>query len=216
MKIKILIADDHPLVAEGIKNSIISNENILIVKMAVDGREALEYIETNLVDLALLDIDMPNMNGIECATEILKHHKEVKVLMLSMYQEKSMIKKLIDLGVRGYLLKTIPTHELIEAIQTIHGGGKYFGEEINQTLLADDRDTPIKPLIEKSPLVADLTKRKKEIIKLITQGLTNSQMGEQLFISPKTVDTHRTNIMKKVSVNNVAGLIRFAFQNGIG
>jgi two-component system response regulator NreC len=216
MKIKVLIADDHPLVAEGIKNSIVTHENIVIVYMAKNGREALDYIEENLVDLALLDIDMPEMNGIQCATEILKHHKEVKVLMLSMYQEKSMIKKLIDLGVKGYLLKTIPTHELIDAIQTIHGGGEYYGEEINQTLLTDDRDTPIKPLIEKSPLVEELTKREKEIIKLVTQGLTNSQMGEKLFISPKTVDTHRTNIMKKVGVNNVAGLIRFAFQNGIG
>ncbi|NOQ74043.1 MAG: response regulator [Crocinitomix sp.] len=216
MKIKVLIADDHPLVAEGIKNSIASNENITIVKMAENGKVALEYIEVNLVDIALLDIDMPEMNGIQCATEILKHHKEVKVLMLSMYQEKSMIKKLMDLGVKGYLLKTIATHELIEAIQTIHGGGEYFGDEINQTLLADDRDTPIQPLIEKSPLVDELTKREKEIIKLITQGLTNSQMGEKLFISPKTVDTHRTNIMKKVGVHNVAGLIRFAFQNGIG
>ncbi len=216
MKIKVLIADDHPLVAEGIKNSIASSDNILIVKMANNGKEALQYIEENLVDIALLDIDMPEMNGFQCATEILKHHKEVNVLMLSMHQEKSMIKNLMDLGVKGYLLKTIATHELIDAIQTIHRGGEYFGDEINQTLLADDRDTPIKPLIEKSPLVKELTKREKEIIKLITHGLTNSQMGEQLFISPKTVDTHRTNIMKKVGVNNVAGLIRFAFQNGIG
>jgi DNA-binding NarL/FixJ family response regulator len=85
---------------------------------------------------------------------------------------------------------------LIEASQTIHSGGEYYGDEINQTLLTDDRDTPIKPIIEKSPIIEDLTKREKEIVKLITQGLINSQMGEQLFISPKTVDTHRTNIMK--------------------
>lgn len=215
MSIKVLIADDHPLVAEGIRNSLVTDESIKIVFIAKNGLEALEYIETNLIDIALLDIDMPKMNGIKCAGEILKHHKEVSVLMLSMYQEKSMIKKLVDIGVSGYLLKTIPSKKLIEAITLIFKGGTYFGKEVNETLLTNDSETPILPLIEKSPLIDALTKREKEIIKKITQGLTNTQIGEKLFISPKTVDTHRTNIMKKLSVKNVAGLIRFAFQNGI-
>lgn len=216
MPIRIAIADDHALVAEGIRNSLAQVEGFEILTVATNGQEVLEFIETNLVDIALLDIDMPKVNGIECAREIARYHKEVKVLMLSMHQEKSMIKKLMDIGVKGYLLKTIPTEDLIEAINTIHEGGRYFGDEINATLASEDGDRPIKPLIEKSPLIKELTNREKEIIKLITKGLSNPQIAEKLFISPKTVDTHRTNLMKKLGVNNVAGLIRFAFQNGIG
>ena len=116
MPIKILIADDHPLIAEGIKNTFENLEEYKVVSTVNNGKEAIDFIEKHLVDVALLDINMPIMDGIECAKEILQNHKHVKVSMLSMYQEVSIIKNLISIGVKGYMLKTIPGEELLLAI----------------------------------------------------------------------------------------------------
>ena len=215
MPIRILIADDHPLIAEGIKNTFIDDDDFNVVSVVSNGLEALDFIKENIVDIALLDINMPEMDGIDCAKNILSNHKDVKVAILSMYQEASIIKNLMDLGVKGYMLKTIPKEELLFAIRKIYQGDDYFNADVTKALLSDKTTTNTLSFKQKSPLVAQLTSREKEIIKYLTQGLTNVQIGEQLFISPRTVDTHRTNIMKKIEVHNVASLIRFAFQNGL-
>jgi two-component system response regulator NreC len=214
MPIKILIADDHPLIAEGIKNTFHNQEDFQVLAVVNNGKEAIDFIEQHLVDIALLDINMPIMDGIECAKKITSDFKDVKVAMLSMYQESSIIKSLIDIGVKGYMLKTIPSDELLLAIKNIYKGKEYFNTDVTKALLSDDSSTFHK-YKKKSPLVEELTTREKEIIKYISQGLTNIQIGEKLFISPRTVDTHRTNIMRKIDVHNVASLIRFAFQNGL-
>jgi two-component system response regulator NreC len=158
---------------------------------------------------------MPVLDGVECAKEILKKHKHVKVAMLSMYQEASIIKSLIEIGVKGYMLKTIPSDELLLAIKNIYDGKDYFNADVTKALVSDDKPNSFHQYSKKSPLLQELTNREKEIIKYISQGLTNVQVGEKLFISPRTVDTHRTNIMKKLEIHNVASLIRFAFQNGL-
>ncbi len=214
MAIKILIADDHPLIAEGIKNTFDNQEEHQVVAVVNNGKEALDFIENNLVDIALLDINMPIMDGIECAKKIISNFVDVKVAMLSMHEEKSLIKNLIEIGVKGYMLKTIPSDELLMAIKKIYGGKEYFSSDVTKALLSDDSSS-FHRYKKKSPLLQDLTSREKEIIKYISQGLTNNQIGEKLFISPRTVDTHRTNIMRKIDVHNVASLIRFAFQNGL-
>ncbi len=216
MTIRILIADDHPLIAEGIKNTFINQPEFKVVAMATNGKEALEIVKSNLIDVVLLDIDMPEMNGIDCAREITKHYSQVKVAMLSMHQEASLIRELIAIGVKGYMLKTIPTDELLLAIKTIYNGKDYFTADVTKAILnTTTTNTSIINYTQKSPLIHQLTDREKEIIGYLTQGYTNPQIGEKLFISPRTVDTHRTNIMKKIGVNNVASLIRFAFQNGL-
>lgn len=214
MPIKILIADDHPLIAEGIKNTFENLKDYQVVTIAKNGKEALEFISKHLVDIALLDIDMPIMDGIECAKKIISDFDEVKVAMLSMHQESSIIKNLIEIGVKGYMLKTIPSEELLQAIKNIYNGKEYFSSDVTKALLTEDSSSFHK-YKKTSPLVEDLTTREKEIIKYISQGFTNIQIGEKLFISPRTVDTHRTNIMRKIDVHNVASLIRFAFQNGL-
>ncbi len=135
--------------------------------------------------------------------------------MLSMYQEASIIKSLIEIGVKGYMLKTIPSDELLLAIKNIYDGKDYFNADVTKALVSDDKPNSFHQYPKKSPLLQELTNREKEIIKYISQGLTNVQVGEKLFISPRTVDTHRTNIMKKLEIHNVASLIRFAFQNGL-
>lgn len=214
MVIKILIADDHPLIAEGIKNTFENNEDFKVVATVNNGKEALDFVEENLVDVVLLDINMPVLDGVECAKELLKKHKNLKIAMLSMYQESSIIKNLIDIGVKGYMLKTIPSDELLLAVKNIYNGKEYFNTDVTKALISDDSSS-LHLFAKKSPFLEELTKREKEIIKSISQGLTSIQIAEKLFISPRTVDTHRTNIMRKIEVNNVASLIRFAFQNGL-
>lgn len=215
MPIKILIADDHPLIAEGIKNTFDNNSEFNVIEVVKNGNEAINFIKTHAIDVALLDINMPIMDGIECAKEIVKNHNQVKVAILSMYQESSIIKNLIEIGVKGYMLKTIPSDELLLAIKNIYQGKEYFSTAVTKALISDDKPNSFLQYKKKSPLLNDLTTREKEIIKYISQGLTNAQVGEKLFISPRTVDTHRTNIMRKIDVHNVASLIRFAFQNGL-
>lgn len=205
---KILIADDHPLMADSIKSLLESNDNIQVVGVAHDGAEAVKKLEVLEVDIALLDIDMPVMNGLDCAKKIKADFPNVKVAILSMHQEKSMISGLMSLGVKGYMLKTIPKEELLLAIETIQRGGEYFNSAVTKVLMDS-------PSVLDTPLTHDLSEREIEIVKLIASGLTNPQIGEKLFISPKTVDVHRTNVMKKIGVNNVAGVVRFAFQNGL-
>lgn len=215
MAINILIADDHPLIAAGIKTSLESNPEIEVVAIVQNGKEAIEYVNTHPVDLLLLDIDMPVMNGLDCASILLQQQPDFKIVMLSMHQDAFTIKKVMDLGVKSYLLKTIPSDELLFAIQKIHKGEAYFNADVTQALL-DNKPTSFttqNPII--SPLVNELTQREKEIIQCICEGLSNPEIGKKLFISPKTVDTHRTNIMRKLQVRNVVSLVRFAIRNNL-
>jgi len=209
--IRILIADDHPLMANGIKSLFVDEKGIEVITTVCNGIEVLEILKNIHIDVLLLDIDMPEMNGIDCAKIVKKEHPEVKIAILTMHEEKSLIKNLVKIGVNAYMLKTIPKSELINAIDIIHNGGQYFNADITNALLSEEEN--VNP--EQNPLVATLTKRESEIVKLIAQGNTNSQIGDKLYISPKTADVHRTNIMRKLDLHNVAGLVRFAFQNGL-
>ena len=135
MSIKILIADDHPLIAEGIKNTFDNQPDFLVVGVVNNGKEAIKFIQQKVVDIALLDINMPEMNGIECAKIITSDYEDVKVAMLSMYQEASIIKSLIEIGVKGYMLKTIPTEELLLAVKNIYNGKEYFTSDVTKALI---------------------------------------------------------------------------------
>lgn len=214
MSIKVLIVDDHPLIAEGIKNALERYKEIEVRDTVYNGQEALNFLEKSIIDIVLLDINMPVMDGIECAKKILKEYPTVKIAMLSMHQEMSIIKELINIGVKGYMLKTIPAEELQVAVNNIYEGKEYFNSEITKALITGKTENYI-PYIKTSKLVDELTEREKEIIKLLAEGMTNKQIGETLFISPRTVDSHRTNLMKKLGLHNVASLIRFAFKNGV-
>ena len=215
MPINILIADDHPLIAQGIENTFENNLEFNVVGVFENGKEVLDFLKNNTVDVALLDINMPIIDGLECAKKILKNHKGIEVAILSMYQEPSIIKNLIGVGVKGYMLKTIPSNELVLAIKKIHQGKEYFSTGVTKALLSEDTQNSIVQYSKPSPLLDELTGREKEIITYISQGFTNIQIGEKLFISPRTVDTHRNNILRKLDIHNVASLIRFAFQNGL-
>jgi len=215
MAIRVLIADDHPLMAEGIANTFEAVSDIDVKFIVSNGQEALNILAEELIDVVLLDIDMPVLNGIECAKQIVKLYPEIKIAILSMHQEASVIKHLTEIGVKSYMLKTIPSEELIEAVKLIYNGKHYFNDSISDALVNPEQNDKVVKIVNKSPLLDELTLREKEILRCITKGLTNIQIGEQLFISPRTVNTHKTNIMNKLEIRNVAGLVSFAFKNGL-
>lgn len=207
-KLKVLICDDHQIIADGLKSLVNSIEGFEVATTANNGKEVLEILKVLSVDIILMDIDMPVMNGLDATALIKKDYNNIKVVILSVHSEKGMIKNLIELGVDGYLLKNCSRDELESAIRHVWNGGEYFSSGVTQSLLKKD-DELLKDLN------IDITKREIEILKLIASGLTNKEIGKKLFISHRTVDTHRTNLMRKLDVKNIAGLVSFAMKQGL-
>ena len=208
--INLILADDHHLIIDGITKLLEDESDINIVASCSNGKEVLEILPEISVDVLLLDLDMPIMNGLQCAETVKKKYPEVKIAILTMHQEKALIKKFIEFGVNGYFLKTIQKDELVHAIRTIASGVDYFPSDVTKALL---QKQSIIPDVTQSPLLKELTTREIEIITLVAQGYSNTEIGKKLFISHRTVDTHRTNIMRKLDLHNVAEIVRFAFQN---
>jgi len=208
--INVVLADDHQIILDGISNLLDHMPDIEVIGHCSNGVEVLEKLPWIKTDVLLLDLDMPKMNGFQCAEQVHKRFPNVKIAILTMHEEKALIEKFIELGVKGYFLKTICKDELIHAIKTIASGGDYFPSDVTKALL---KKKSILPDITQSPLLANLTQREIEIIRLVSQGFTNKEIAEELFISPRTADTHRTNIMRKLDLHNVAEIVRFAFQN---
>lgn len=210
--IKLLLADDHNIILDGLTQMFSSETGIQVISTANNGVEVLEKLKLVSYDIILLDINMPQMDGMQCAQEILKIAPSQKIIMLTMNEEKSIIEKMISVGVRGFLLKTTEKEELINAIKMVSSGKEYFSASITKILMTQKND--VEPTSNLS-LLSTLTEREIEIIKAIAEGLSSIEIGEKLFISPRTVETHRTNIIKKIEVKNVAGMVRFAFQNDL-
>lgn len=206
-KINVLLTDDHQIIIDGLKSLLKNQDEINVAAEACNGREAIRILELISIDVLLMDIDMPVMNGIDALKEIRKNHPKVKIIILSMHNEAGMIKSLIDLGANGYLLKSCSQTELIDAIKKVALGQSYFSSDVTLALL--------KPAAKQGQQNEILTEREIEILKLIAAGFSNKEIGDQLFISHRTVDTHRTNLMKKLDVSNIAGLISYAIRNGI-
>lgn len=207
----ILLTDDHQLVIDGLKNLLADEDAFEVVAEANNGKRAIEIIENIRIDLVLMDIDMPVMNGLEATAHIKKHHPEVKIIVLSMHDTHSVIQKSMTLGADGYLLKNSDKDELISAIKKVLDGQKFFSSDVTMALLNKKESSTDSDTIT----LAQLTEREIEILKKIAEGLSNKEIGDELFISHRTVDTHRTNLMRKLDVNNIAGLVRFAIKNGL-
>jgi len=205
-RIKVLLVDDHQIIIDGLKSLLKNSDEISVVAEANNGREALRILDILEIDVVLMDIDMPVLNGIDTLKEIGKQSFGVKVIILSMHNEAGMIKSLMSIGANGYLLKSCTQEELIGAIRKVASGQSYFSTEVTLSLL--------NPAQSNQPTEL-LTDRETEIIKLIAEGFSNKEIGSKLFISHRTVDTHRTNLMKKLDVSNIAGLISYAIRNGL-
>ena len=212
-KKRILIVDDHQLIIDGLRGFIESNQNYQVIGEANTGTEAIRLTSVLNPDLILMDIEMPEMSGIQASQEIKKSHPQIKIIIVSMHNEKQLIKKLIDQGADGYLLKNSSQREVMDAIEKVLNNQIYLSQDVTLSLL--DKSQNKSSHNSDVTTIAQLTEREIEILKLVAQGMTNKEVGDSLNISHRTVDTHRTNLMKKLNVTNVAGLIRFAFKNGL-
>jgi len=210
-EIKVLLADDHQIIVDGLKSLLQNTADILVAGEANNGREVLRLLGILKIDVILMDIDMPVMNGIDALKEIKRTLPGIKVIILSMHQEAGMIKSLMAIGADGYILKSTSQDELIGAIRKVAAGQPYFSPEVTLSLL----NTPQNNLQSSKQQTEMLTDREEEILKLIAEGFSNKEIGTKLFISHRTVDTHRTNLMKKLNANNIAGLISYAIKNGM-
>lgn len=212
-KKRILIVDDHQLIIDGLRGFIESNSDYLIIGEANTGTDAIRLATVLSPDLILMDIEMPEMSGIQACQEIKKSFPKIKIIIVSMHNEKQLIKKLIDQGADGYLLKNSHQKEVMDAIEKVLNNQIYLSQDVTLSLL--DKSQVKSAHGSDVTTIAQLTEREVEILKLVAQGMTNKEVGDNLNISHRTVDTHRTNLMKKLDVTNVAGLIRFAFKNGL-
>lgn len=211
-RIKILVADDHQIIIDGVKLMLSNEDDFEVVAEALDGEEALRITKTIAeLDLIILDINMPKKDGIAVASELKAEFPEVKILILSTYNQPEFIKNLIAIGVDGYLLKNTGQAELFKAIRSLMKGEPYYGKEITKTVIKSFQ----KNKVFDSPLDIEVSEREKDVIRLIAEGLNTSEMADKLCISTHTIDSHRKNILSKLEVKNSAGVIRFGIQTGI-
>lgn len=208
--IRVGIVDDHQILINGLTNIVEKDDEIQVVYQETKGSKVLNKDTLDTIDVLLLDIEMPEIDGIDLSKKILTLDPEFKVLILSMYNEKEIAQKLKDIGVRGFLSKNTAGEKLIETIKWVHKGESYFNILRNNSNQISSENTKVL-YTEK---IKNLSERENEILTYIVKGLSNQQIGEKLFISHRTVDTHRTNLMKKLEVTNVASLVRVALKSG--
>jgi DNA-binding NarL/FixJ family response regulator len=208
---KVVIADDHQLVIDGLKALIESNEKFSIVYTCSNGQSAIDYIQSNVCDVVMLDIQMPVLDGLETARILLEQFPNLPVLMLTMHDEKEFIQKALEHGARGYLLKDTTETTLIEALQHLVNGEYYFGGNV-ALKLADSEYVYSKGRRTKH---VELSSRELEIIQLICDEFTTDEIAEKLFLSNHTIKTHRKRILQKLEVKNVAGIVRYAIENNL-
>jgi two-component system nitrate/nitrite response regulator NarL len=201
--ITVFIIDDHQMLIDGIKALLLNESEFKIVGEALRSTEAIDRVKKMDVDVMITDINMPEMNGIQFANAIRRIKPEQKILALSMFGDKAVITDMIDAGVKGYVLKNTGKQELITALKLIANGGTYFSGDVAKELNKVDDS------IDKRYI---LTPREREIVRYVAQGLSHTEIGDKIHISPRTVDTHRTNIMRKLEVHSIAELIKIALQ----
>lgn len=213
-RIKILIADDHQLVREGIESMITGADDIEVIGMVSSGEDAINLVRENQPDVVLMDILMPGMNGIEAARWIKEIDEQIRIIMLTMEISKDYVTAAIKSGVDGYIPKDIPKKTLLDAIRSVHGGDRYFNDAIKK-LIFEDFYTVEKLKNPKRALPNELTRRESEVLALVAGGRSNKEIAEALFISVKTVETHKTHILIKLGLNNNTELIRYAIKHNI-
>lgn len=206
--IRVILVDDHKLLRDGLRNIIEQRSNMHVIGEASDGREAIKICAKLLPNIIVMDVAMPGLNGVEATKQINKIHPNIKVIGLSMHSSKQFIQSMFKAGAYGYLLKDGDAEELIAAISTVMQNKKYLSKDINQEFLSILKE---KKAIDKTELSA----REKEVLQLISEGNSSKQIGDILFLSPKTVDVHRNNIMKKLDLFSIPELTKYAIQEGL-
>ncbi len=207
MKTKIAITDDHKMVLRGIESMLENTKEIQVVGAYNNANETIKNIDKDQPDILLLDINLPDINGIDLSKQLLKKYPDLKIIALTSHDDISFVKRMLKNGVHGYLLKNTDKIELLEAFKTVLSGELYLQKDIhkktlNQTI-KNTTDNRLKP---------NLTRREQDVLIAISEELTTQKISEKLFISPKTVETHRMNIMSKLGAKNSVGIIKIAIE----
>lgn len=213
MSIRILIVDDHTILRAGLKMMLNAQPDMEVVGEAQDGRQAIYEVQRLQPDVILMDITMPDMNGIEATRQIKKMLPEARVLILTMHENDEYVFQALRAGASGYILKEAADTELISALHVIQNGQFYLSPAAQSVMVGDYLQRV--RIGEEKDSYSTLTEREREILKLVAEGHTNNQIAERLVISPKTVDTHRTHIMDKLNLHSRAELVKYAMRRGL-
>lgn len=213
MSIAVFLADDHRMVREGFRLLLETQPDIKVVGEAGNGREAVRLVAKLVPDIVLIDIEMPELNGIEATRQMSETCPSARVIILSMYSTAQHISRAFKAGARGYILKESAGDDMIKAVRTVHNGNIFLCNEISETIVgnyvkghrAGETDDPL----------GCLTTREREIMQLLVEGKSNVRIAELLFLSPKTIETYRSHLMQKLGINDLPGLVKFAIQHGL-
>ncbi|MFB4394699.1 MULTISPECIES: response regulator [unclassified Pseudomonas] len=201
--IRIALVDDHVLVRDGVKSLLSALPNFQVVGQAESGAQALELVACTELDILLLDIGLPDINGLELTRKLRALYPGIKILMLSMYDNQEYVRTSINAGALGYVLKNAPSTELVAAIEAIVAGGSFYSPEIARKLVSNSRDEN------------DLTPREIQVLAMIARGANNKEMARELGISVRTVETYRLSIRRKLNIDTAAALVKYALENGL-
>ena len=210
MPISLFLVDDHEIFLDGLRGILQSIPDLEIVGQGRNGWEAWDWLQKNQVDLLLTDIHMPEMDGVELTQKVKAHNPDQKVLVLSMYDDYSVIESIFEAEAEGYVLKNSGRDELLKAITRIHAGSSHYSKEVMNILMED------RPMEASLPVIEDvLSPREIEVLALICEELSTKEIAEKLFLSPRTVDTHRKHILQKTGMQTLVGLVKWAFRYGL-
>lgn len=211
--IKVLVADDHTMFVDGIDSILKDEKDIEVIGRCYDGPSVIQFLKNEDADLVLLDVNLPEMNGIEVCKQVNKDYKNTKILAISMFNEESFVTEILNHGAEGYILKNTGREELLTAIRTVNGGNTYFSKDVTQTIMKSLMKSRKASNSSKSGFIPKISRREKEVLKLIVEEYTTQEIANELFISLKTVESHRSSLLAKMNARNTAGLVRITMEN---
>ncbi len=210
MSIRIILADDHAIVRHGLNRSFQQEKDVEVIAQAQNGRSAVQLAKELSPTVVVMDISMPDLNGIEATRQITRESPQVKVIALSMHSSRKYVTEMFKAGASGYLLKNCDFEELADAVRIVAGGKTYISPSISDVVVQDYVNGPVE-----DSAFSVLTRREREVVQLLTEGKTTKQTALCLYISPKTVEVHRLNIMNKLNMDSIAKLTKYAIQEGL-
>lgn len=211
MPIRVMIADDHAVVREGLKMMLEAQDDIVVIATVLNGQAAVEQAEALLPDVILMDVAMPELNGIEAARLIVRRRPQVKVLMLSMHNTSEHVFRALQAGALGYLLKESAGSEVVSAVRAVMRGGRFIGNGVELPCDGSGQELTIE---QRSPLES-LSDRERQVLQLVVEGRTSADIADRLSLSPKSVETYRSRLMLKLGITNIPALVKFALEHGI-